>query len=165
MELKRLRFDEASKLTAVNMRAFAALQGATDAQQKVGDDASMAEKMEAMSLQADAAERFCAAISADFMSWVFKSCVRNVGGLVVDDAAVTTGEGLADQADQKMVIWLLMKLQSHAGLTASEGKASSSPSTSGSEGATPSGGNGASPATSIVPEGGAEHSTAPAIPN
>lgn len=164
MQLKRLRYHEANRLMVVNMKAFGALNSGEPPPSE-DQQLSIAEKMLAVSRQAEAAERFCEAIPTDFMTWVWRDCVRSVGGIADEDGPVTTGERLAELADQRMVLWLLIRLQSHAALTSHEGKASSSPSTSDSEGQTPNGGNGASPATSTRPVDGQEGSTAAPIPN
>lgn len=157
MELKRLRFDEANRLLVANMQAFGALQSATPAGQPDNGSLSMAEKMAVIQSQAEAAQRFCEALKPELMEWIWRDCIRKVGGIEDEDGPVTTGEALSAFADQRMVLWLLTKLQANASLTSQEGKASSSPSTSGSGGATQTGESGASPVQSIG--GGSEASS------
>ena len=165
MELKRLRYDEANKLLVANMQAFGALTSAVVSRETVlGEEATMAEKMAIISSQADAAKRFYEALPPELMEWIFGSCIRNVGGLQDEDGPITTGESLRDFADQRMVLWIMTSLQANASLSRKEGKASSSPSTSGSEGQTSPNVSGPYPAL-ITGPGDGETSTAPPIQN
>lgn len=162
MELKRLRFDEANRLLVLTTQAFGALSTAREDEKrpKGAPEPSLAEKVDQLSANAKAAELFYEALRPETMEWVWKDCVRNVCGIEAEDGPVTTGEGLKDFADQRLVMWILVKLQGASSLTGLEGKASSSPSTSGSEGPTSPDANGASPVTTTAAGAGSTTATA-----
>lgn len=164
MELKRLRYDEANRLLVANMQAFGALTSAVVSRESSQEAETMAEKMAIISSQADAAKRFYEALPPELMEWIFNDCIRKVGGLEDEDGPVTTGPALRDFADQKMVLWIMTSLQANASLSSKEGKAFSSPSTSGLEGQTSQGESGPYPALTTGP-GDGETSTAPPTPN
>jgi hypothetical protein len=90
----------------------------------------------------------------------FKGHLRNVHGLEVDGKAVETGEALYNVADNNLASEMLMRLASLATLSAKEGKASASRSTSQPASTTPAGESAAKP---IESEAGPSPSTAPEI--
>jgi len=102
---------------------------------------------------------FFQALDPVVMERLFATCVRNVGGLVMDDEPITTGPQLLQVADEDLLRGILMRLRNLTELSAMEGKASSSPSTSGSEASEPPSTD--SPAPSIEPEGSTAPSTVP----
>jgi hypothetical protein len=168
MELKRLRYDEANRLLVVTSAAFGALAVAHSekplAEGEARPEKSFAEKIGELQANAKSAELFYQALKPETLEWIWSDCVRNVTGVEDEDGPVTTGTRLAAFADQRLVMWLLGKLQREAGLSATEGKASSSPSTSGSEGTKPSAESGACPAPSTGSASG-EGSTATPTPH
>jgi hypothetical protein len=101
------------------------------------------------------------------LEWAFREFVRNVECSFEDeDGPVTTGERLLEVADHLLTVWVLNQIRDLSSLTALEGKVSSSPSTSGSEGAPPSEDSGAYPVPNTVGDSSTgEASTATPPPN
>jgi hypothetical protein len=102
---------------------------------------------------------FFQALDRQLVERVFSTCIRNVTGLVMDDESIVTGAQLLDVADEELLRGVLMQLRLLTELSATEGKASSSPSTSGSEASEPP--STVFPAPSIEPEASTAPSTVP----
>jgi hypothetical protein len=115
MELRRLKRHEAKPLMRVLIACFAESE-------KAGADGLTNAQRAAIVNQV-----FDVVPDEQMREWFAKN-VRNVGGLYVDGQAITTGIELLDEADDGLILFVLLKLRDLAGLTEKEGKASSSPS-------------------------------------
>lgn len=100
-------------------------------------------------------------LDAEWLAGVFARYVNNVAGLEIDGEPVRTGEALLAVADGPLIFFVIETVRELAGLSESEKKASSSPSTS-----EPAAGMdaGESPATSAGLDAGMAPATAPAMP-
>lgn len=145
-EIRRLNYAESTEVGA------SLGQGLDEIATAAGDEASASAK-------ADALRRAFAALPADRVGKIFEKHIRNVSGLMLDGEQVKTGAALFEVAHWRLVIFALGSLAANAHLSAPEGKASSSPSMSGTEAA---GAPSDSPAPSTISAGGLTPSTAPA---
>ncbi len=140
--LKRPRFDESAALKEVLAGAYAAVGALHDLSASDAAKTSPAE-------QAGLVRQIFEALKPELVAKVFRECVSDVQGVqeAQDDdgepVAVTTGEGLLELADEGLVVGILTRLQGLTMLSAREGKASASPSTSTPEGVTGAGDSGA----------------------
>ena len=73
---------------------------------------------------------FCEAVPKGWFREVFRDYVSGVDGLSINGEPKTTGIDLYDVADERLVHLVLQLVNQRTALTAAEGKASSSPSTS-----------------------------------
>jgi len=116
MEIRRLKYPESSPFNLALAKAWAAF----------GDTSKESTRAE----QALAQQRFYESLPLDRVEEAFRSWVRNVGGIEGDDGPITTGEQLYEIADENLVLFVLSSIRAHSTLSAEEGKASASPSTS-----------------------------------
>lgn len=107
----------------------------------------------------EAMEAYFASLDETWLAGVYEHFVRNVSGLVVDDAPIETGAQLGDVADQALTMFVLEAISGFSSLSSAEKKVSSSPPISG-----PVAGPGDSPATSAAPANGTDPATAPEPP-
>lgn len=151
MELRRMQRGEARLL----MKAFLAIMKKLEllgTEDNPRNDLSDSEKGAIM------AEVFDQVPPEQIEGW-FKTCVRKVGNLYIDDTAITEGVDLLAEADDPLLFFVLTQLLNRSRLSPHQVKASASPSTllpattgSGSSSPSPatSTDGGASPETSIV---------------
>lgn len=136
--LKRPRFDESAALKEVLAGAYAAVGALHDLSASDAAKTSPAE-------QAGLVRQIFEALKPELVAKVFRECVSDVQGVQEaqdedgEPVAVTTGEGLLELADEGLVVGILTRLQGLTMLSAREGKASASPSTSTPEGVTGAG--------------------------
>lgn len=97
----------------------------------------------ALSLGNEVRAEWASAIPAELLREVFGKYVRNVEGLELDGAAATSGLDLLEVADDEVVAAVVGRLRALSELSAREGKASASPSTSSPGGVTGAGDSGA----------------------
>ncbi len=116
MEIRRLRYPESSPFNLSLAKAWAAFGNTTK-------ESSRAD-------QALAQQRFYESLPLDKVEEAFRDWVRNVGGIEDDDGEITTGERLYEVADENLVLFVLSAIRANSTLSAEEGKASASPSTS-----------------------------------
>jgi hypothetical protein len=69
-------------------------------------------------------------LDGDMIERLFEHRVRNVEGLETEDGVVKTGAELLELADQDILMWVIGEIAKHSNLSAKQGKASASPSTS-----------------------------------
>ena len=164
-EVKRLRQDEAVEFAAATVRAFGVLDRAREALGPEGtlpDDATDAQKSHAMLLMSEATRDFFRELTPELITNAFEHMIRNVSGVELDGEPITTGARLREVADDRFVVAAIVNIRAASNLTAAEGKASGSPSTSGST-PLPNGSDSAAPST--VKEGGPTSSTATPTPS
>lgn len=116
MEVRRLKYSEASPFNLALAKAWAALG-------EVNKDTPRAEQTLAL-------QRFYESLPLDRIEAAFLEWVRNVSGIEDDEGPITTGERLFAVADEGLVLFVCTALRGASTLGAEEGKGSSSPSTS-----------------------------------
>jgi hypothetical protein len=161
-ELERLR--KVAKAGAADLEALRASAEGDD--EKLRACVALAESLikEAQEMQrrdADAQGAFFEAFPEDVLRRTFERGVRKVS-MTVDGRAITDSREMYENADEGLTIAVINKLERMCSLSESEGKASSSLSTSD---AAPTAGNGDSPANSTESEGGPKPSTATETPS
>lgn len=142
-ELKRLKRHEARPLQQLLAKIFQVSEKAKE------QNFSAAEQTEALQ------QVYELMPDTELKGW-FSECVRNVEGLYIDGDAITTGNALLEEADDQLVMFLLLQLYRLSKLDTQEEKDSASPSTSS---ALVERGNGSSGAASIESEAGQPPST------
>lgn len=148
-ELKHLTAAEVREVRAVVVRVIGAQELAKAEATKTPENAG--------EIGAAAIDRVSKALDPEFLRRVFANYVQNVTGVQDETGARTDGPVLLEFADDDFLISVLLGLLNKGKVSAEEGKASGSPSTSGSEGTA---GASASPATSTANAGGIAPSTA-----
>jgi len=116
MEIRRLKYHEASPFNLALAKAWAALG-------EINKDTPRAEQTLAL-------QRFYESLPLERIEAAFFEWVRNVGGIEDDEGPITTGEGLFAVADEGLVLFVCTSLRAASTLGAEEGKGSSSPSIS-----------------------------------
>lgn len=137
MELKRLKRHEARPLLKVILAAFGEADKAKD------DELTSSQRA---AIVAAAYEM----LPEDELKRWFSDCVQNVKDFKRNGQDVTTGAALLDNADDELLVKVLMKLHSLSRLSSAEGNASASRSTL----QLVAGTNGGSPAASTEREAG-----------
>jgi hypothetical protein len=123
MKLKRLRRSEAKPLDLAIVKVF----GEMDRGREVSKTERAEINLEALEQISDEQRR----------EW-FDSWVKDVEGLEIDGEPVTTGLGLLEEADDTLILWVLLEISGLSKLSAAEGKDSRLLSPSQSEQAPPS---------------------------
>jgi hypothetical protein len=147
MEMKRLRRHEARPLQKLLTKIFGKLDEVRNSDLSATAQAEML------------AEVYDLMPEDELRKW-FGECVRNVEGFRIDSVAIETGEGLFQEADDALVLFALMNLFRLSKLSAVQGNASASLSTSSPQSEAE---GSSSVAASIESGGGPSHSIAEAI--
>lgn len=152
VDLGRLNYLQLPRLSVMMANVVAPLapfqKGLSDEPEKSESPAVLAEKTAALKESA-------AGLDGELIEDVFQHKVRRVQGLETEDGPINTGKELLEVADQVILMWVLTELVSGSQMSAEEGKASGSPSTSASEAPPVS----VSPVVSTVPAAGVPPST------
>jgi hypothetical protein len=143
MKLRRLKRHEAKPLARVLLVVFAEFDKAKDG--------NLTDTQKAAILS----QAYEQIPEEQLKAW-FGTCVKDVEDFEIDGEPITSGPALLEEADDRLLFWLLMKLHSLSQLSQAEGNASASRSTLRLVGE----GSGASPAQSTEREAGERPSTA-----
>jgi len=146
MKLKRLKRDEAKPLSKTLLKVF------EEVEKSKNDDLSMSQKATILTKAYEL-------VPEDQLRNWFGTCVKDVEDLEIDGVPITSGPGLLEEADDRLLFWLLIQLDSLSKLTEVEGNGSASRSTLRLVGE----GSGPYPAQSTEREAGAEPLTATEI--
>lgn len=117
MEMKRLRRHEARPLQKILTKVFVKLDEVQNSNLSAAAQSDMLNEIYELMPE------------DDLKRW-FGECVRNVEGFRIDSVAIETGEGLFQEADDQLVLFTLMNLFRLSKLSAVQGNASASASTS-----------------------------------
>jgi hypothetical protein len=117
MELKRLKRHEAKALRKLLLTVFGEIEKSQDASLTAAQKATIVAQI-------------FEAVPEDDLRQLFTGSVRSVQNLSIDNEPITTGAQLLDEADDSVLLFVLMNLQRLASLTSTETFRSGSPRTS-----------------------------------